>query len=278
MIRRIATSLGSFELADEEPDALQSAQLMDPVVLLHGFTGSKQSWTDLRTDLKNRRRVISIDLPGHGGTAVNPDLARCSFERCAAAVIEALSAIGVRRFALAGYSMGGRLALYLAIDQPSRVTSLVLESASPGLRDETERRLRATADEELARFIEREGIEAFVSRWQALPLFESLQRLPAQVRERLTNQRRSCSVKGLAGSLRAMGLAMQPWMGGRLSELRMPALIVAGAEDAKFSGIGREMSGSIAGARLAIVDGCGHAPHLDRPAVFNRLVAEFLNP
>jgi 2-succinyl-6-hydroxy-2,4-cyclohexadiene-1-carboxylate synthase len=279
MIRRVALGCGTFELSDEGPAAgsFPSASARDPVVLLHGFTGSKQSWVALCAELAPTRRVLSLDLPGHGGTEMTQAGGR-SMERVAAAVMELLiGALAVPRFALVGYSMGGRLALFIALHYPQRVGRLVLESASAGIADRREREKRARSDEALAQLLESAGIEAFVDRWERLALFSSLAKLPAEVRESIRRQRLACSASGLAASLRAIGTGTQPYLGRRLGELRIPALIVVGALDAKFVEIGKNLLTGIRGSRLEIVEGAGHIPHLERAAEFNRLVAGFLD-
>ena len=280
MIRRIELELGTFVFSDEAPCASAAKNApRDPVVLLHGFTGSKDSWLELREKLKGTHRVVSIDLPGHGGTAVGDAIENYSMERSAAMLAAALAKIlDDARFSLVGYSMGGRLALYVALAYGARVSRLVLESACAGIADLSERARRRQSDEELAAFIERAGIEAFVSRWERLPLFESLAKLPADGRERLRRQRLECSAAGLARSLRAMGTGAQPWLGERLGELAMPVLVVAGALDRKFVEIGRDLASRIPRARLEIIEGSGHVPHLERPEEFNRLVTNFLGP
>ncbi|MGH7856796.1 MAG: 2-succinyl-6-hydroxy-2,4-cyclohexadiene-1-carboxylate synthase, partial [Candidatus Binatia bacterium] len=253
MIRRLPVHSGIVEVADEGTPAGEC------VVLLHGFLGSRESWSELRAALAGERRVVSVDLPGHGGTRVGAG--SFSMEGAAAAAIEALEALGIRGFDLVGYSMGGRLALYLAVTRAERVARLVLESASAGLADASERAVRRAADEERAARIEREGVEAFVMYWERLPLFASLADLPPERRERLRRLRLSCDPAGLAASLRGMGTGVQPWLGEQLGKLRMPVLVVAGSRDARFAAIARELATSIPQARLAIVGNAGHVPH-----------------
>ncbi len=92
MNRRVAIGTATVEFSDEGPSALSpETAARDPVVLLHGFTGSKDSWRDLREQLRPNRRVISIDLPGHGGTRVGIDVENYSIERAAAMVIRLLT-------------------------------------------------------------------------------------------------------------------------------------------------------------------------------------------
>ncbi len=247
-----------------------------PLMLLHGFTGCAQSWDHLQAALASRFRAIMPDLLGHGGSDAPDDPERYRMERCVADLIAILDGLGVERTHLLGYSMGGRVALAAAITHPDRIASLILESASPGLAGDGERQARIASDDALADLAERDGIEAFVGRWERVPLFATQERLPEQVRERLHNQRLANNAKGLANSLRGLGTGVQPPLWNRMGELRMPCLIMAGELDAKFVGIAQRMADAIAGSRLAVVADAGHTIHLEQPATFERLVMEFL--
>jgi 2-succinyl-6-hydroxy-2,4-cyclohexadiene-1-carboxylate synthase len=247
-----------------------------PLTLLHGFTGDAASWADVQPQLALRFKLIMPDLLGHGRTDSPAEPARYTMERCVEDVIAILDAMDVKRTHLLGYSMGGRVALAAAIMRPHRIASLILESASPGLANAAERDERVAGDNTLADFIQREGVAAFVARWERIPLFSSQERLHEAVRSRQTEQRLRNDPVGLANSLRGLGTGVQAPLWDRLGELRMPCLIMAGESDAKFAAIGRQMSKGIAGSRLEIVAGAGHTVHLEQPETFTRLVAEFV--
>lgn len=279
MNRRVAIGTATVEFSDEGPCAFSAATAArDPVVLLHGFTGSKDTWRDLREELRTDRRIISIDLPGHGGTRVGTEVEDYSIGRAAAMAVRLLTdELGIPRFSLLGYSMGGRLALFVALNYAAHVSRLVLESASPGIADCADREARRRSDAELAAFAESAGIEAFVKRWESIPLFESMKRMAPEKIERLRLGRLACRVDELARSLRGMGAGAQPWLGGELPALRMPLLVITGALDLKFTAIGRQMAALVNDARFEAIAGAGHAPHLERPREFNRLVTDFLD-
>jgi 2-succinyl-6-hydroxy-2,4-cyclohexadiene-1-carboxylate synthase len=197
-------------------------------------------------------------------------------ERCVEDLLTLLDHLGVQKTAALGYSMGGRIALHLAQRAPERLWALVLESASPGIVDATEREARRQSDAVLAEMIERGGIVAFVDRWQALPLFATQTRLPAALREALRHQRLSNNPHGLANSLRGLGAGMQKPLGRRLSELRIPALLLAGALDAKYCTLARQMAAALPDPQLAIIQQSGHAIHLEQSEVFAAAVQQFL--
>ena len=179
-------------------------------------------------------------------------------------------------WAVLGYSMGGRVALHLALAAPERVASLVLEGASPGIADGDERRQRQEADWALAARIEREGIGPFVDYWEALPLFASQRRLPDGVQAGLRAGRLATVPLGLANSLRAAGAGAQEALHERLGALAMPVLLIAGEWDEKYRQLMGEMAGYLPRPRMAIIEGAGHAAHLEQPERFATAVAGFL--
>ncbi len=243
------------------------------LLLLHGFTGGIESWTPF-VDAWRGFTTVAVDLPGHGGS--DPPPPGYSMRRCASDLLSVLGSLGIRSFAALGYSMGGRLAAHLAAAAPERLWGLVLESASPGIEDETDRAARRKSDAALADEIERAGVEAFVRRWESLPLFASQSRLPEEVRGRQRRQRMGNSPAGLAAALRTMGAGSQDWLLPALGSLDVPALLVSGALDARYTENARRTAAEMPRARCTIVDDAGHAVHLEQPAVFGWAVAAFL--
>jgi 2-succinyl-6-hydroxy-2,4-cyclohexadiene-1-carboxylate synthase len=235
----------------------------EPVVLAHGFTQTLASWDPTAAWLAARHRVVRVDLPGHGGSAA----VRAGFSEAAALLGEAGGA-----GAYVGYSLGGRLCLRLALDRPDLVRALVLIGASPGIADPSERAARRASDEALAARLERDGLEAFLERWLAQPLFATLPPERVGLKARLAN-----TPAGLAASLRLHGTGTQEPLWVRLGSLRPPALLVAGALDGRFVGLATRMAAAIGpGARIALVPEAGHAAHLERPDEAARLIEAFL--
>lgn len=247
-----------------------------PLVLLHGFTGSSASWAPVMSALAAHHHVLAIDLPGHGQTGAPDYPARYSMPAVSADIERLLDSRGIRRADLLGYSMGGRLALYMALRLPTLWRSLVLESASPGLAQAEARRERVAADNALAGWLESQPIAVFVERWENLPLFASQRSLPKTQQAVQREQRLANRPSGLARSLRGMGTGQQPSLWGELSRLRVPTLLLAGALDSKFAAINKEMVSAIRQARLILVPETGHTIHLERPEAFSRHVLSFL--
>lgn len=248
-----------------------------PLLLLHGFTGSGQSWDSHAEVFARDYLTITVDLLGHGGTDAPEDPERFSMVNSTRDIAQLLAQITAEPVNLLGYSMGGRLALYFALSCPSLVRTLILESASPGLESAAAQQERVSRDNQLADAIERDGIGPFVDRWERLPLFASQGNLPESVRAALRQQRLQNKASGLAGSLRGMGTGIQPSLWQRLSELSMPLMLLAGELDSKFVEIGLQMAALTAGSRLSVVPDVGHTIHLENPALFQELVLDFLD-
>ncbi len=254
----------------------EAGQGRNTLVLLHGFTGSASGWGKLLHELsRGGWRLIALDMLGHGQSDAPEDPARYTMEHCQEDIIAVLRELGVSagEAILLGYSMGGRIALYCAFSGFFR--ALILESASPGLADPDEREQRRLSDMALAASIERDGIEAFVERWENLPLFATQRNLPPEQRTALHRQRLNNRPAGLANSLRGIGTGVQPALHDRLPELTIPVLLLAGELDAKFCAIARQMAQLLPLVQLAIVPATGHTIHLEQPATFIALVTEF---
>jgi 2-succinyl-6-hydroxy-2,4-cyclohexadiene-1-carboxylate synthase len=200
---------------------------------------------------------------------------RYTMEGAARSVLEVLDGAGMDRATIVGYSMGGRLALYLALRHPDRCARLFLESASPGLEDAGERAARRRADEERATRLEGGDFESFLHDWYRQPLFAPLAGDEALLRHTTEDKTRNDPAE-LAKSLRGMGTGSQPSLWGDLPELQVPALAVVGRLDEKFVGISRRMASLNARMRLAVVPGVGHNVHAEAPGAYLSLLESFL--
>ena len=248
----------------------------EPLVLLHGFTGSVENWREHITFFENHFSIVAIDFLGHGKSDAPRDVLRYRMEWCVADVREILDELEIASADFLGYSMGGRVALHFANAYPERVKSLILESASPGLKNSQEQMARAASDAALAEKIEREGIEKFVEDWTNLSLFVTQTRLPQDVRERLKQQRLQNNAQGLANSLRGLSVGVQASLWNVLPTIRIPTLFIAGQLDEKFSDIASQMARAMPNGKLRIVEDAGHTTHLEQLQSFQNIVLEFL--
>lgn len=262
------------------------------MVLVHGFTQTGRSWARWAGPLSAAGyEVVLVDAPGHGGSGqVRVDL------RSGA---ELLGRAGGRA-AYAGYSMGARLCLHLALARPDLVSRLVLLGGTAGIDDPEERAARRRADEALAASLDpgpapaagatspavpagldagapgdpasplvaeqedHRRLDTFLQRWLSQPLFATLPLSSAGLADRRRN-----TPAGLASSLRLAGTGTQEPLWDRLGELDVPTLVLAGSADPKFAELARRLASAIgANAQLALLPGAGHAAHLEQPDAF----------
>jgi 2-succinyl-6-hydroxy-2,4-cyclohexadiene-1-carboxylate synthase len=248
----------------------------EPLMLLHGFTGSGAQWANQAGAFAKRFRTIAVDLLGHGRSDAPADPERYRMERCVADLRTLIDALGVERARWLGYSMGARVALAFALAHPERVRALVLEGVAPGIEDASLRRQRIADDEALADRIERDGVEPFVEDWMRRPLFASQARLGKAFLAAACAARCANSAVGLANTLRAMGTGAQEPLWGQLPMLATPTLLVVGEEDMKFRAVAEAMALRTPRAEIAIIPQAGHAAHLENARAFNTRVFRFL--
>lgn len=229
----------------------------EDVVLLHGFGGTHRAWDGVVAQLSRERyRPLGLDLPGHGEYA---DAERpITFHGC----VDHVLARAPERFALCGYSLGGRVALHVALAAPERVTRLVLVSTTAGIEDAAERAERSAADHRLADELERVPFEDFIERWRTQPLFADD---PREVGRLARADQRRNRPDALAAVLRGIGSGeMEPlWV--RLGELRMGVTVLVGDRDGKFQALGMRMVELLPHGELVVVAG-GHGLPLENPA------------
>ena len=244
-------------------------RLSTPLVLLHGFTQTSESWGPVIAALSRRRPLVLPDAPGHGAASrVKADLWQ------AAALL--VRTVANRAF-WAGYSMGGRMALHVALAYPDQVERLVLISTTAGIEDPVQRAARRANDHATAERIERYGLEPFLEEWLAQPLFATLSPTAARREDRLAN-----TPEGLASSLRLAGVGAQQPLWSRLGELsrrRLPVLLVAGELDERYCHYAQRMADEIgASATVALIPRAGHACHLERPQEVATAIDAFCSP
>lgn len=229
----------------------------ESVVLLHGFSATRRAWDGVARHLDRERYLpVALDLPGHGDAgAWRPPI---TFAGCADHVL----ASSPERFTLCGYSLGGRVALHVALAAPERVRRLVLVSSSAGIEDAAERQARREADRRLADELEREPFEDFIERWRAQPLFAGDP--PAVAELARADQRRNLP-DALAAVLRGIGTGEMEPLWDRLVELTVPVAVVVGDRDAKFRELGERMVHLLPDSSLRIIAG-GHDLPRENPS------------
>lgn len=220
------------------------------LLLLHGFGGTGRTWDGVMARLPPERyRAVAPDLPGHGESAGAPR--PITFASCVGHVL----ARAPERFVLCGYSLGGRVALHVALAAPERVERLVLVSTSAGIEDPEERRARAVADGRLAEELESDPYEDFIEKWGAQPLFAGG---PPEVEELARADQRRNRPEALAAVLRGLGAGEMEPLWERLHEFDMLVTVLVGERDViKYQELGRRMVELMLHAQLRVLPG-GH--------------------
>ncbi|MEZ5373377.1 MAG: alpha/beta fold hydrolase [Microthrixaceae bacterium] len=239
------------------------------LVLLHGFTQTSGCWGPFADRLSESGPTDRLDLPGHGAGGAPLD-----GWATASRLAEDAAGPGVtpdHPGDWLGYSLGGRMLLHLLLTHPGRVGRAVLIGATAGIEDPGDRQARRRDDEALADRIERDGVDAFLERWMAMPMWADL---PAWAH--FGDQRRTNTPGGLAGSLRLAGTGAQDNLWPRLGEIETPVLVLAGERDEKFTAIGRRLAGDLPRGEFRSLAGAGHAAHLEQPDRTAELVETWL--
>jgi len=243
------------------------------IVFLHGFMGSGDDWMQIAARLSDHFHCLMPDLPGHGETSLDEEPAYAAW---ASALRDELSAQGIERAHFVGYSMGGRLALYFAFIYPEMVDKLVLESANPGIVNETERKERAELDDKLAARLREKGMQDFLAFWYNIPLFASLNEYPA-LKDELIYKRAAQNPESMARVLSELSPGRQPSLWARLSELKMPILLVAGELDQKYCRITSRIATILPKSMRVTLPRCGHNAHRENPNLFIDHLADWLD-
>jgi len=248
---------------------LSGAEGNPVVIFLHGFMGSSRDWTSVISKLQTDYRCLAIDLPGHGRSVACDAY---SFENVLTEVLTICEELGVDRFWLVGYSMGGRVSLYLAKQMRDRISGLVLESVSPGIENAAERVARRDADDVLCERLEQGPLSVFLEEWYTQPMFANLQQKPDLLKS-LLRLRLDNDPSELASALRGMSVGRQPDLWNVLEDLPFPVLAITGGLDTKYVGIYSRINN----AKKVVIPETGHNVHLENPASYIKAVVEFLN-
>ncbi|PSB01015.1 2-succinyl-6-hydroxy-2,4-cyclohexadiene-1-carboxylate synthase [Merismopedia glauca CCAP 1448/3] len=245
-----------------------------PILFLHGFMGDYQEFYESILLLSNQFYCLAVNLPGHGKTQVIGGEKYYKIEYIAEGLLEFLKSLNIPKCILIGYSMGGRLALYLALHFPTYFSHIILESASPGLKTPEEREDRVQTDLKLAEELENQNLSSFLTKWYNQPLFASIKQNPDF--DRMLERRLQNNPQELAKALRNLSTGLQPSLWSKLKSNPIPLLLIVGELDRKFIGINNEMLSLCQVARLEIVSNCGHNVHLEKVDLFGEKIRDFI--
>jgi 2-succinyl-6-hydroxy-2,4-cyclohexadiene-1-carboxylate synthase len=243
---------------------------LPPLLLIHGWMGSCEDYNKVIELLRSQYYCIAIDLPGHGKTEVIGNDKSYDFIATANGIIQLLDRLEIDRTAITGYSFGGRLGLYLALEYPDRFDRVILESTSPGLATESERQARIISDAQIIHQLETENFADFVANWYRQKLFTGIDTdpdFPILLDRRMTN-----NPSNLAKSLKYAGLATQPYLGDIIKVHPRPILLLVGALDRKFVSIAQTITQTSPHITLNIIPHCSHNIHFQQPELWTSAI------
>ena len=234
------------------------------LVFLHGFSGDCREWQRVGTGLSDYPRLY-LDLPGHGGSR---NLGVAGFEDISTLLIRTLLSYNILKFWLVGYSLGGRIAMFHACQQPKGLLGVIVEGGHPGLQDADARSARLASDRRWATRFRTEPLEKVFADWYQQPVFASL--TDAQ-RDALITLRSQNNGATLAMMLETTSLAVQPDLRAALSARDFSFDYLYGERDEKFAALAAEVNA----VRHAIPD-AGHNAHRENPDAVIASLAQIL--
>ena len=240
------------------------------LVCLHGFLGTGADWLPFAEEILRLRPDVQIllpDLPGHGeSVSISP-------ENFVERLTATLDSAAIPRAALAGYSLGGRLAISAALSRPDRFPVFLGISTTAGIESPEERKSRREADAQLATRLRQDSFESFLHDWWNLPIFDSPKKINSA--DFLASRSTQTPV-ALAEVLEKWSPGVLPSLWNELLAYPGNALLFAGEADSKYSLLAHRMAESFRFAKTQILPGCGHRLLEEAPLKLARAVADFL--
>jgi pimeloyl-ACP methyl ester carboxylesterase len=230
------------------------------VLLGHGYSAIGRMWDGQRAALGDRYRIVSWDMRGHGQTESPKDPAQYSAALTVADMRALLEHCGIERAVVGGLSLGGYVALAFYLAHPDMVRALVICDSGPGYRNAEARAAWNKRAHERAAELEAKGLDVLAGRSR-------------EMREAMGHH---ASAQGLAHAARGMLVQEGSEVIDGLGSIRVPTLVIVGDQDQPFLAPCEYMAKKIPDARLAVIPGAGHSSNLDQPAIFNRVLSDFL--
>jgi 2-succinyl-6-hydroxy-2,4-cyclohexadiene-1-carboxylate synthase len=247
------------------------------IFMLHGFTGSLNDFRNISERINPEYTIAGIDILGHGKSDSPEDTSLYSASDTSAQLQRVINEFTSEKIILAGYSMGGRAAVSFAVNYPSLLNGLILESCNPGIEDAHERELRVMQDSKIISILESSSMEEFTGFWMNLDIFSSQKKLPVEIQEAIKNAKLKNNKTGLINSLKGFGTGIMPSYLKELRNINIPTLIISGDLDKKYSSICAKMAGRIPVCKHINIPGAGHNTHLEQPEQYITAVNEYLS-
>jgi len=248
----------------------------DSVFFLHGFTGCAIDWVPVVSSLNKKFNYYLIDLVGHGKSDSPTEKHYYSIDSIVNQLKKIILGISNSKIVLAGYSMGGRIALNFALQNLSMLKGLIIESSTWGISRENLRKERILQDEKLAEFIENNPIDKFIDYWMNIDLLNTQRRFSNERLNQIREHKLENNKTGLANTLRCSGTGSMKPLYNNLKDIPVKTLLISGELDTKFTDINAEMVKLFPNAEHRIIKNAGHNTHLEEPHRFITEINNFL--
>lgn len=249
----------------------------DFILMLHGFTGSKDDWQFVSDHLIKKFNVIILDLIGHGRSPSPEELDFYKIDSILKQILQIKEHYNLKSFSLLGYSMGGRIAINFALKFPHLIDNLILESTTAGIENENQKKEREKSDLELAEFIENNSIEIFIDYWMNLDIFNTQRRFSNEKINEIRNKKLDNNNLGLANSLRGFSTGVMQPVYNQLKNFEKRTLLITGDLDSKYTELNQKILSLLSNAEHKIIKNAGHNVHLEEPKEFINTVNDFLS-
>ncbi len=232
------------------------------LVFLHGFMGNAADWDNIAPSVASQHYCICIDLPGHGSNTQLEITQSINFETIASDLKASLASIDVTNATFVGYSLGGRVALFMARQYPALVSNLILESANPGITAQDQREKRVAVDQQRAAEIAAD-LPAFLARWYQLPFFQTMDQTQSDVQAML-QRRHQNDPRWLSKLIVELSPGQMDNLWPTLARLDCPLHYIAGERDAKYLAIADQVMAQGNNVTCIVIESAGHNTHLEQ--------------
>lgn len=243
------------------------------LLMLHGFLGNGDSFNHLLPSLKTFCNPVTVDLLGHGRTEGAELHYRFSTREQVADLLKLISEQLYHPLYLYGYSMGGRLALQLALHDPKLFSALILESSTFGIENDTERQARQSLDAQRCDQIIG-NYEGFLEEWKKMPLFGKP--INTDLTKEMYKAHENQNPLWMSNSLQGFGTGTMPCVRERLKEFHIPVQLIVGEQDNKFLHINRQIEKEIKDCTLKVVPNAMHRVHVEQPDIVVETIRNFM--
>ena len=230
-----------------------------PVILLsHGYSSTSAMWRGQVSPLSKTHTLVTWDMRGHGQSDYPEDQSQYSEEHTVADMAAILDAVGAREAIIGGLSLGGYMSLAFHLAHPNRTRALLIIDTGPGFKKDEPRDAWNANAERTAQNYAKDGLGP----------------LEGATAERRTARHRNA--RGLELAARGMLTQRDARVINSLPDIKVPSLVIVGADDTNFLAAADYMAKKIPNAEKVVIPGAGHAANIDKPKTFNKAVTDFL--